>query len=50
MREKDTYKEIRTFRDSKAIIKVYSPILTDEEREMRMKELYKAAENILRKD
>ena len=44
----DTYKEIRTFEFPNAIVRVYIPDLTEEERARRMKRIYKAAENLLK--
>ncbi len=48
MKSKDTYKEVQIFESPKAIVRVYRPELTDEERARRMKQLYKAAEALLK--
>lgn len=47
MKEKDTYKEPKTFELPGAVVKVYSPILTDEERKRRMERIAKSAERLL---
>lgn len=39
----DTYKEVRTFHYSNAVVRVHIPDLTPEEREKRMKEIERAA-------
>ena len=44
----DGYTLIRTFKSEKAIVRVYSPILTDEERARRYEQIKKAAIAILR--
>lgn len=46
----DTYKEVKTYERNNVILKVYIPELTEEERERRMKKLYKAAEELLREE
>ena len=45
--KQDTYKEVRTFHYDNAIVKVHIPDLTPEERERRMKEVTKAAVDLL---
>lgn len=45
---KDTYKEVRTFKDGNWTIHVYIPDLTPEERERRMNIIKKAAADLLR--
>ncbi|MGN1196818.1 MAG: hypothetical protein ACI4TA_04395 [Acetatifactor sp.] len=42
------YVKIKEYRDEKATVRVYRPILTEEERERRMKNLRRAAETILK--
>lgn len=46
--EKDTYKEIKTFEYPNFIVRVHIPDLTKEERARRMKEIEKAAINLLK--
>lgn len=48
MKQKDTYSEPKTFTYPGIVAKVYSPILTDEERQRRMTEIAKSAERLLR--
>jgi len=43
------YELKKTIKDDSFIIRVYSPILDEGERKRRMKAIYKAAENILKK-
>ena len=43
------YKLVKVIEDEQAIVRVYSPIISDEERARRMKNIYKAAENLLKK-
>lgn len=43
-----TYSEVRTFTYENAIVRVYIPDLSDEERKQRMKTLHKAAEELLK--
>lgn len=48
MREqKDTYKEVRTFKYPNAIVRVHIPDLTEEERNRRMRQIEKAAIDLL---
>ncbi|KSV60287.1 hypothetical protein [Acetivibrio ethanolgignens] len=44
MRGQDTYKEVKTYTYPNAIVRVYIPDLTEEERERRMKNLMKQTE------
>ena len=44
---KDIYKEPVTYTYPNAIVRVYSPILTEEERAARMKRIYAAAAQLL---
>lgn len=44
---KDTYKDPVTYTYPNAIVRVYSPILTEQEREARMKRIYDAAARLL---
>ena len=48
MKEKDKYSEPKTFEFPGAKVKVYSPILTEEERERRMAQIAKSAERLLK--
>ena len=48
MKEKDTYSEPKTIELPGAVVKVYSPILTDEERQRRMDRIAKSAERLLK--
>lgn len=47
-KDKDEYELIKVYEDEKAIVKVYRPILTEEERERRMQIIRLAAEDLLR--
>lgn len=47
MKEKDKYNEPKTFEYPGAVVKVYSPILTEEERKRRMERIAKSAERLL---
>ena len=47
MREKDKYSEPKTFYYPNAVVKVYSPILTEEERKRRMEIIAKSAAALL---
>ena len=47
MKQKDTYKEVKTFHYPNAVVRVHIPDLTPEEKERRMKEVTKAAVNLL---
>lgn len=42
------YELIKTYEDEKARVRVWKPILTEEERALRMSVLIKAAEDILK--
>ncbi len=44
----DTYKEVKTYKRGNMIINVHIPDLTEEERARRMKDVYKAAEGLLK--
>lgn len=44
----DTYKETKVFTYPNMVVRVHIPDLTDEERNRRMKAIYKAAEAILK--
>ena len=48
MRAKDTYSEPKTYEYPGAVINVYSPILTEEERKRRMEQIAKSAERLLK--
>ena len=48
MKQKDTYSEPKTIEFDGAVVKVYSPILTDAEREHRMQRIAKSAELLLK--
>ena len=43
----DSYKEIKTFNYPNAVVRVYIPDLTEEERTRRMNEIKKAASRLL---
>ena len=47
-KQKDTYSEPKTFTFPGVIAKVYSPILTEEERQRRMSQIAKSAERLLK--
>ena len=47
-KEKDTYSEPKTFYYPGVKVKVYSPILTEEERKRRMEAIAKSAERLLK--
>ena len=47
-KEKDKYSEPKTFYYPNAVVKVYSPILTEEERERRMAQIAKSAAALLK--
>lgn len=49
MKTKDTYGEPKTYTSPGAIVRVYSPILSDGERQRRMAEIAKSAERLLKK-
>lgn len=48
MKDQDTIKEVKEFTYDKCIIRVHIPDLTEEERSNRMKQLHRAAENLLK--
>ena len=48
MQSQDTYKEVREFKYSNAIVRVHIPDLAEEERERRMKAVKIAAENLMK--
>ena len=50
MKQKDTYGEPKTYACNGIIAKVYSPILTEEERQRRMAQIAKSAERLLRSE
>lgn len=43
-----TYKEVRTFNFSNMTVRVHIPDLTTDERNRRMKQIYKAAEELIK--
>lgn len=47
MKQKDTYSEPKTYIYPNAVVKVYTPILTEEERKKRMAQIAKSAERLL---
>ncbi len=49
MKKQDTYGEPKVFTYPGIVAKVYSPILTEAERKIRMAEISKAAEKLLLK-
>lgn len=48
MKQQDTYGEPKTFTFPGVVAKVYSPILTEEEKQRRMACIAKSAERLLR--
>ena len=48
MKQKDVYKEPKTIHLPGCVAKVYSPILTEEERKRRMQRIEKSAERLLK--
>ena len=50
MKQKDTYTEPKTFTYPGIVAKVYSPILTEEERQRRMARIAKSAERLLKSE
>jgi len=48
MKKQDTYGEPTVFEYPNAIVRVYRPILSDEEQARRMKQIHKAAEELLK--
>lgn len=48
MKQKDTYKEPKTFELPGAKVKVYSPVLSEEERKRRMAQIAKSAAALLK--
>lgn len=47
MKQKDTYKEVRTFYYENMVVRVHIPDITEEERARRLKEIGKAAAKLL---
>lgn len=47
MKEKDNYSEPMTFTYPGIVAKVYSPIITEEEKQRRMARIVKSAERLL---
>lgn len=50
MKQQDQYSEPKNFTYPNIVAKVYSPILTDEERKRRMERIAKSAERLLTKE
>ena len=48
MKKQDTYGEPTVFEYPNAIVRVYRPILSDEEQARRMRQIHKAAEELLK--
>ena len=48
MKKPDTYGEPTVLEYPNAIVRVYRPILSDEEQTRRMRQVYKAAEELLK--
>lgn len=46
--KKDTYQEPKTFVYPGAVVKVYSPVLSDAERNARMERIARSAERLLK--
>lgn len=49
MKQQDTYTEAKTITYPGIVARVYSPILTEEERQRRMTQIAKSAERLLTK-
>ena len=47
MKQKDTYKEVKTFHYPNAVVRVHIPDISPSERERRMKEIGKAAARLV---
>lgn len=47
-RKQDTYSRMEEFTSGNAIIRVHFPDLTEEERSRRMKQIYKAAADLIK--
>lgn len=47
MKEKDTYKEVRTIKHGDNVVRVHIPDLTEDERNRRMKDISQAAMKLL---
>jgi hypothetical protein len=50
MKKQDTYGEPKIITYPGIVAKVYSPILTEEERQRRMSQIAKSAEKLLKKE
>ena len=50
MKKQETYGEPKTFTYPGVVARVYSPILTEAERERRMSQIAKSAEKLLTKE
>ena len=48
MKQQDTYSEPKTYTYPGAVVKVSSPVLTDEERQRRMERIARSAERLLK--
>ena len=48
MKQKDTYSEPKTFTYPGAVVRVFSPVLTEEERRRRMEQIAKSAQRLLK--
>ncbi len=48
MQGQDTYIHIKTFEFDGMVARVFSPVLTDEERKKRMQKIHDAAANLLK--
>ena len=48
MKQVDTYEFDRELKSEKAVVRVYRPILSDEERQRRMRAIHRAAETLLK--
>ena len=48
MQCQDTYKEIKTFTYSNAIVRVHIPDISEEERNRRMKKIHNSASELLK--
>ena len=50
MKQQDKYQDPKVFTYPGAVAKVYSPILSEEERQRRMARIAKSAENLLKSE
>lgn len=48
MHSQDTYKEVKTFQNSNAVVRVHIPDLAEDERKARLETIKKSAEKLLK--